>query len=200
MAIEIVNLEHNRWQAVSEGIGLALLRWSGEHMVAYWADGTELGTLYRSNGRLTITCAGCGARIGSAGDGSSRYVGPDGLSACSASPGLHVPGERSIAYTWRAYLAGPGGREVARGAPQADAVAAILAGSGEAKTRRAYKLGSDEAYMGRPLRDMSDADSAWLMTELGETGPTAAHNWPERMQLCDAYTDGWHDAKSALAV
>jgi hypothetical protein len=49
--MQIVSVGHNRWQAVSGGIGLALLRWSGEHMVAELADGSQLGTLFRSSGR-----------------------------------------------------------------------------------------------------------------------------------------------------
>ena len=50
--LEIVAAGHNCWQAVAGGYGFALLRWSGEHMVASLADGAELGTLYRSNGRI----------------------------------------------------------------------------------------------------------------------------------------------------
>lgn len=50
----------------------------------------------------------------------------------------------------------------------------------DAKSERAYRLGSIDAYAGRPLRNMADADSAWLMTELGETSATTAANWPGR--------------------
>jgi len=67
----------------------------------------------------------------------------------------------------------------------------------DAKAQHAYRLGSIDAYAGRPMRDMGDADSAWLMSELGETGPTDVANWPARMAMCDAYDDGWHDAEAA---
>lgn len=67
----------------------------------------------------------------------------------------------------------------------------------DAKAQHAYRLGSIDAYAGRPLRDMSDADSTWLMSELGETGPTTEANWADRAAMCDAYDDGWHDAEAA---
>lgn len=67
-----------------------------------------------------------------------------------------------------------------------------------AKRQRAYKLGSIDAYAERPMRDMGDADSAWLMGELGETEPTTAANWDYRASLCERYFDGYQDAESAL--
>lgn len=63
---------------------------------------------------------------------------------------------------------------------------------------RAYRLGSIDAYAGREMRDMGDADSSWLMGELGLTGPTTDANWDERAALCERYFDGYQDAESAL--
>jgi hypothetical protein len=48
------------------------------------------------------------------------------------------------------------------------------------KAGHAYRLGSIDAYAERPMRDMGGEDSAWLMTELGETKPTDEDNWSER--------------------
>ena len=104
--IEIVPAGHNRWQAVANGIGWAMLRWSGERMVVYVAERREIGTLYRSDGRWT--------------------TGADG--------------NRFIAYTWRAYLPGPGGRELARGVSQAEAVSAVLEATDDLDIR-AWRLG-----------------------------------------------------------
>lgn len=79
-----------------------------------------------------------------------------------------------------------------------DGLAAESAGQAtDAKTQHAYRLGSIDAYAGRPMRDMGDADSAWLMDELGETGPTTEANWAGRAAMCEAYFDGYQDAESA---
>lgn len=67
------------------------------------------------------------------------------------------------------------------------------------KVRRAYELGSVDALAGRPALDVDDAGSAVLMDRLGETGPTTAANHPERLAMCDAYLDGWHDTAAAVA-
>jgi hypothetical protein len=63
---------------------------------------------------------------------------------------------------------------------------------------RAYRIGSIDAYAERPARDMSDAGSAWLMAELGETSETTPANFMFRLLLCDRYTDGYYDARSAM--
>ena len=63
---------------------------------------------------------------------------------------------------------------------------------------RAYRIGSRDAYAGRPMLDMDSDDSATLMTELGETSPTTAANGPLRSQLSAAYEDGYYDAAGAL--
>lgn len=68
----------------------------------------------------------------------------------------------------------------------------------ESKRQRAYQLGAVDAYAGRPLRDMDGEESAWLMAELGETSATTAANQPRRLALCEAYEDGWHDARKAI--
>lgn len=70
----------------------------------------------------------------------------------------------------------------------------------EALRDRAYRLGSIDAYAERPLRDMSDGGSAWLMDELGEHGPTTGRNADFRGRLCDAYEDGYRAAHSALGI
>lgn len=126
--LEIVAGGHNRWQAVRDGTGWAMLKWSGEHMSVYLAGGREIGTLYRSDGRMTVRCAGCGQPIGARGDGTALYNGPDGMVTCTGERGsvnaVHLPGERVITYTWRAYL--PGGSEAARRVTQAEAVGALI--------------------------------------------------------------------------
>lgn len=70
----------------------------------------------------------------------------------------------------------------------------------EALRDRAYRLGSIDAYAERPLRDMADGGSAWLMDELGEHGPTTGRNADYRGRLCDAYEDGYRAAYSALGT
>ena len=67
-----------------------------------------------------------------------------------------------------------------------------------AKTDHAYRIGSRDAYAGRPALRLDDAESADLMAELGETGWTSEANYGHRMAMCDAYMDGYHDALSAL--
>lgn len=64
---------------------------------------------------------------------------------------------------------------------------------------RAYVLGALERHLGRPLRCMSDADSPWLMAEIGETGPATAANRDARLDMCWSYEDGWHDADDAIS-
>lgn len=49
--LELVPLERGRAQAVRNGTGLALLRWSGDRMLLEDADQHVLGVLYRSDGR-----------------------------------------------------------------------------------------------------------------------------------------------------
>jgi hypothetical protein len=68
----------------------------------------------------------------------------------------------------------------------------------EARKERAYRLGSVDRYAGRPPRDLSDEGRAWLMTELGETGPTTAANHARREDMCERYYDGYEDAVRAL--
>ena len=62
----------------------------------------------------------------------------------------------------------------------------------------AYRLGSQHRYMERAPLDVADSGSAELMDALGETGPTSEANYPERLAMCDAYLDGYHDASRAL--
>ena len=64
-----------------------------------------------------------------------------------------------------------------------------------ARTQQAYQLGSRDRLAGRPALDLDGDESARLMDELGETGPTTARNVPAREAMCDAYEDGWHDAR-----
>lgn len=68
----------------------------------------------------------------------------------------------------------------------------------DALSVRAYRLGSRDAYAGRPMLDLDSDESATLMAELGETSPTTAANAPLRSQLCDAYEDGYYAAAGAL--
>lgn len=64
--------------------------------------------------------------------------------------------------------------------------------------QQAYRLGSIDRLADRPARDMADDGSAWLMAELGQDSPTTAANHADRVAMCDAYLDGWHDSDSAL--
>lgn len=63
---------------------------------------------------------------------------------------------------------------------------------------RAYRLGSRDAYAGKPMLDLDGDDSARLMSELGQTAPTTGANAPLRSRLCDAYEDGYYAAAGAL--
>lgn len=54
--------------------------------------------------------------------------------------------------------------------------------------RRAYAIGSQDAYMGRDLGDV-----AYLAGELGCSERKAA-------RVHDSYSDGWHDAISATTL
>ena len=63
---------------------------------------------------------------------------------------------------------------------------------------QAYRLGSRDRYAGRPMLDLTDSDSAALMDELGETGPTTEANTGLRALICDSYMAGYFDASSAL--
>ena len=63
---------------------------------------------------------------------------------------------------------------------------------------RAYRIGSRDAYAGKPMLDLDGDDSARLMNELGQTAPTTVANAPRRSQLCDAYSDGYFTASAAL--
>lgn len=65
--------------------------------------------------------------------------------------------------------------------------------------RRAYRLGSVDAYAGNPPLDATGEESDVLMSELGQTSATTAANWDRRLRACHAYLDGWHDARSAMS-
>lgn len=62
----------------------------------------------------------------------------------------------------------------------------------------ARRIGARDRYAGRQILDLADADSAVLMDEVGETGPTTEANADLRALICDAYEDEWHDAHAAL--
>lgn len=64
--------------------------------------------------------------------------------------------------------------------------------------RRAYRIGSRDAYAGRAALDLDGAGSAVLMGELGQRGGTTAANHAARERMCEAYMDGYHDARSAM--
>jgi hypothetical protein len=86
-------------------------------------------------------------------------------------------------------------RTDARVEPESIAAAAPVV---EARKDRAYRLGSIDRYAGRQPRPLTDAGSAWLMTELGETGPTTAANHERRDEMRERYYDGYEDACRAL--
>jgi hypothetical protein len=65
---------------------------------------------------------------------------------------------------------------------------------GEEKIDAARKLGEADRQAGREMRDMDDEDSAWLMDQVGETGPTTEANHPLRWQICEGYADGYECA------
>ncbi|HET9893691.1 MAG TPA: hypothetical protein VFQ44_01910 [Streptosporangiaceae bacterium] len=67
------------------------------------------------------------------------------------------------------------------------------------RTQAAYRIGSVHALAGKPALDVEGDDSAALMTELGETGPTTDANIDDRIAMADAYLDGWHDAAKAAS-
>ena len=124
--------------------------------------------LWRADGATDAEIDAMGVGCPRHGNASIDY---DGTPFCSACDCERVRAERVAA-------------------EPADAVAELLG--------RAYRLGSIDAYVGRRALDLADDDSATLMTELGETGPTTAANATLREGLCERYYDGYCDASRAL--
>lgn len=75
---------------------------------------------------------------------------------------------------------------------------AVAARQSTRTERRAYRLGSQDAYAGRRAVGMDDDGSAWLMSELGIESETTAANHAARARMCEAYADGYFDARSAM--
>lgn len=78
----------------------------------------------------------------------------------------------------------------------ADGAGPVLAGYFDladegAQVAAARCLGDVDRRSGRQMRDMDDEDSAWLMDQVGETGPTTEGNAASRLLICAAYEEGY---------
>jgi len=145
-----------------------------------------------ATGDVVMGAAGSWQIIVSTGTGTAYNAVGEPLGTGTAISVLDIDGNIADRVLWASDAVV---RTDARIDPESIAASAPVV---EARTQRAYRLGSLDRYASRQPRDMTDAGSAWLMDELGETGGGTQANDERRRGYCDAYDDGYHDASRAL--